>query len=334
MSKNTETPSEYSPEIAEQAAAVVFASGNKTVDGSLQKSTLGRTKAWAILIFIGCIWGITFSLAKIATEAGGHPLGINYWQSLIGAFFLIILGAITRQKYKLKRAHILFYLACGLLGTVIPGTLYYYAASRVSPGVLSITVATVPLMTFAAAAIFRIEKLQAVRILGIIMGIFSIILLVGPENSLPDPSMVPWVLLVLLSAVCYSAENLIIALRMPKEVNVLMVAGGMYITATLIMSPIVFATGTFVTLAWPWGSAEWAIMGLSFITVIAYSLFIYLIVHAGPVFASQTAYVVTFSGVFWGIIIFDEQHSGWIWASLVMMIIALVLVKPREEETI
>jgi len=59
-------------------------------------------------------------------------------------------------------------------------------------------------------------------------------------------------------------------------------------------------------------------------------LFIFLIVHAGPVFASQTAYVVTISGVFWGVVIFGEHHSAWIWASLVAMMMALTLVTPRK----
>ncbi len=110
------------------------------------------------------------------------------------------------------------------------------------------------------------------------------------------------------------------------------VASGMFVAAAVIMTPMVIATGTFVPLAWPWGPAEWAIVGMASIAVVAYSMFLYLIVHAGPVFASQTAYIVTFSGVFWGIAIFDEKHSAWIWASLVVMLAALALVTPRKTE--
>jgi drug/metabolite transporter (DMT)-like permease len=35
-------------------------------------------------------------------------------------------------------------------------------------------------------------------------------------------------------------------------------------------------------------------------------------------------------GVFWAIIIFDEQHSIWIWFSLAVMILALVFVTPKK----
>ena len=105
----------------------------------------------------------------------------------------------------------------------------------------------------------------------------------GPEESLPDPSVVPWVLAALVSAACYSAENLLIALRMPTDVSPFMVAAGMFIAAAVIASPAVILTGTFVSLAWPWGPVEWSIVAMASISVVAYSLFIYLVAHAGPV---------------------------------------------------
>ena len=321
----------YGPEVAEQAVSAAFLSPEEIVEPDLHKSALGRLKAWTLLLFVGLLWGATFSLAKIAADGGGHPLGINYWQSLIGAFFLIVLSLISRKKLPMKRDNILFYITCGLLGSVIPGVLFFYAASRVSPGVLSITVATVPLLTFAAATFIGLEKLKLGRVLGVMFGIISIVLLVGPEESLPDPSAVPWIFASLLAAVCYATENLVVATRVPSGIGAVTIASGLFIAASAIMTPLVIVSGAFVPLLWPLGAVEWAIIGMATISVTAYSLFIFLIVHGGPVFASQTAYVVTFSGVLWGVMIFDEQHSVWIWASLAIMMAALALVSPRKK---
>jgi len=313
----------------EEAVDTAFLSPEGIVEPAPHRVSLGRAWAWLILLGTGVVWGLTFSLAKIAADGGGHPLGINYWESLIGAVCLITLNLATGKKLPLGRASIRFYITCGLLGSVIPGVLYFYAASRVSPGVLSITVATVPLMTFAAAAGLGIEKFRAGRVLGVVFGAISIALLVGPEESLPDRSVVVWVFAALLASVCYSAENLVVALRMPSGVSAYTVVAGLFIAATAIMTPMVIWTGTFVPLVWPWGAPEWAIVAMALISVTAYSLFIFLIVRAGPVFASQAAYVVTFSGVFWGIVIFGERHSVWIWGSLAVMLMALALVTPR-----
>jgi drug/metabolite transporter (DMT)-like permease len=325
-----DTSRAYGPEVAEQAVSAAFLSPDDIIEPDLSKSTLGRVQAWTLLLVMGILWGSTFSLAKIAADGGGHPLGINFWNSFVGAVVLITVMLVTRRKLPMKRENIFFYMACGMLGSVIPGILFFYAASRVSPGILSITVATVPLLTFVAAAFFGIEKFQLGRVLGVILGGISIVLLVGPEESLPDRAAVPWVLAALAASFCYAGENMVVAMRMPGNVNATTITGGLFFAATTIMAVIVMATDTFVPLIWPWGPVEWAIVGMAVISVTAYSMFIFLITHAGPVFASQTAYVVTFSGVFWGILIFDEKHSLWIWVSLAIMLAALALIRPRK----
>jgi drug/metabolite transporter (DMT)-like permease len=52
--------------------------------------------------------------------------------------------------------------------------------------------------------------------------------------------------------------------------------------------------------------------------------------RAGPLFASQVGYVVTLAGVFWGMLLFGESHSAWVWVSLVTMLAGLALVTPRK----
>jgi drug/metabolite transporter (DMT)-like permease len=299
--------------------------------GEQQNSRLARGWPWLLLLILGVAWGGSFSLAKIAMEEGAHPLGVNYWQSLIGAAILIGYLVLTRQSLPMRRNYLSFYLICGFLGSVVPGLLYFYAIVHISPGVLAITIATVPIMTYIAAALMKVEGTSILRLLGVCCGVLSILLLIVPTESLPDRSAVVWVFAAIAAAACYTGENLIIAIRLPQGANAFVVLGGMLITATLIMTPFVLATDTFVPLSWPWDSSTWAIISLAILSVVCYGLFIMLIVRAGPVFASQTAYIVTLSGVFWGILIFGEKHSLWIWASLAVMLIALALVTPRKE---
>ena len=77
---------------------------------------------------------------------------------------------------------------------------------------------------------------------------------------------------------------------------------------------------------------ELSLIGLGVISLLAYTMFIYAISLFGPVFASQTGYIVTFTGVIWGVIIFGESHSLWVWGALLAMIIGLVLVKPNHDD--
>ena len=56
----------------------------------------------------------------------------------------------------------------------------------------------------------------------------------------------------------------------------------------------------------------------------------YVINTSGPIFGSQVSYLITLFGMGWGMILFDERHSGYVWGALVLTIIGLALVQPRK----
>jgi len=291
-----------------------------------------RSWAWIVLLFMGVAWGYSISLAKMAVAGGAHPFGVAMWTSLLGAGFLITDSAARRRSISVKPDVLLLYVACGLLGVAIPAILFYYAASRLPAGILSITVTVGPILTFLFAAMCGLERFASLRVLGVVFGALAVVLLVAPAASLPDPSAAPWVLLACGPGVCYALENMILTFRLPKGANPFMITCGSFLVSSAVMVSVVMATDSFVPLAWPWGTMEWAIVGIAAINAVVYGLFIYLIAYAGPVFSSQVAYLVTLFGVAWGMIIFDERHSVWVWLSLIIMLAGLTLVRPRKHE--
>jgi drug/metabolite transporter (DMT)-like permease len=301
---------------------------------SLATTTVNRLWAWTVLLIMGLAWGLSFSFGKIAATGGAHPLSISLWQCWTASVLLIGIACGQRRRVSLTAKLSGFYIVIALLGLVIPTALFYYAASRVSAGVLSISVAIVPILTFLGSAAYGLEKVAIGRMTGVALGLLAIVLLIAPTESLPDRSQLPWVLLALISAVCYATLNMVLTLKTPPGANRFMVTCGMFVAASLIMVPIVFLTGSFTPLNWPWGPVEWAMIGLGVISATAYTLYFHLIDRAGPVFTSQVANLVTLCGVLWGMIIFGEQHSAWIWLSLATMMVALAMVAPRAKGSI
>ncbi len=288
--------------------------------------------AWLILLVMGMAWGLSFSLARIAATGGAHPLGTTFWLGTLAAVLLIAIIAARRRGISMKPKLIRLYLITGLIGVVVPNVIFFYAASRVPAGVLSISLAIVPILTFMMSAVYGLEKFALSRVAGVILGTVAIVLLVGPSESLPDPAQLPWVFLAFAAAACYAVLNMVLVLMAPPGANSFMLTCGMFVAASLMMVPIILATDSFVAFGWPWRALEWSLFGLGAISAIAFSLYFYLIDHAGPVFSSLTANVVTLFGVIWGIIIFGEQNSIWIWLSLATMMAALALVTPRGKD--
>ncbi len=286
--------------------------------------------AWSVLVLIGMVWGLSFSLARLAATQGAHPLGIAAWESWIAGLLLLCLLVVRRISFPITKVFVRLHLVTSLVGMVIPGAAIFFAASHVPAGVLSITVGIVPILTFAAAIFFRIEKIAMRRIVGVIFGVLAVVLLVGPQGSLPDPAQVPWVLIGFLAAVCYAALNVVIVLMAPRGANSLMLTCGMFLMASILMAGIVYGTGTFVPFGWRWSNIEWSLVGLGVVNAVAYPLYFWLVEHAGPVFGSLAANMVTLFGVIWGILIFSEQNSIWVWLSFAALMVALLLVTPRK----
>ena len=280
-----------------------------------------------LIVVAGLLWGITFSFALIATADGTHPMVLTTWQVLLTAFLFIIICLVSKvPMFRFRNLQV--YVLIAILGIVAPDLLYYFAAPHLNAGILSITVSTVPLFTYAIMWAMRYEPIILKRALGIVLGMIAILLLVLPDQGLSSEDANYWTLLVVLCAVFYAIENVYIAEGISDDLDIRELLCGSNIVAVVFMIPATASLGYSVPLAWVLSSAGLAISAIAIFSTIAYIMFFYAIKTAGPVFASQCAYVVTISGVLWGIVIFAEVHSVWVWLSVAVMMAGLALVSP------
>lgn len=285
---------------------------------------------WAFLLFMGTAWGLSFSLGKIAVENGAKPFGVSQFQVMFAGIILLLVTVIRKKPLSVLKDKLGFVFTVAMLGAAIPGVLFYYAAPHVPAGVLSITVALIPLMTYGFSIPLKLERFSYIRFVGLVFGVLAICLIALPENSLPDPAALPWIFIACISAFCYAVENIILGFRSALTVGPIRLAMGMNMMAAITLLPITLLTDSFFIPSFPFQMVDYAVIGLGFITVVAYTMFVLSVALFGSVFSSQVGYIVTLTGVFWGMLIFEESPSLWIWLSLLAMIIGLALVTPRE----
>lgn len=292
-----------------------------------------RYLPWLCLGFMGMGWGLTFSLGKIAVESGIPPFGLTFYQASIAGLILLVVVLVRRRPILELKPHFGFICLIALLGAALPSSLFYFAAPHVQAGVLAITVALIPLLTYGFSLPLKIERFSKIRFLGLVFGVLAMLMIAVPENSLPSRAAVPWILLACLSSVSYAGENILLGFRSALAVGPVRMAMAMNLISAIALLPVAIATGSMYTPQFPPGGGDYALLGLSVITVVAYSMFVYTVGRFGAVFASQTGYTVTLCGVFWGMLIFGESHSLWVWLALLMMIIGLMLVLPKSAAT-
>ena len=163
-----------------------------------------------ILIILGLGWGLSFTLGKIAITAGGTPIGLTFWQSLFSGLILLAYVFFRHGKIIIPKTMFLPIIIITFLSVVIPNIIFYACVEHLDAGVLSISVSVIPLFTYLIALGLRMDKFKVRRVLGLITGFCALLILILPENSLPDKRDIPWVLIALNCALCYALENIYI----------------------------------------------------------------------------------------------------------------------------
>lgn len=294
------------------------------------------TQRWpyvALLVAMGVGWGVTQPLGKIAVSTGHQHFGLIFWQFVIGSG---LLGAITVARGRtlpVNRRTLGFAVVIALIGTIIPNSTFYISVGHLPAGIMSILISTVPLMAFPLALAIGTDRFSAARLAGLACGLLGVALIALPEASLPDRAMVAWLPVAIVGPLFYAIEGNYVArfgMAGMDAVQAMLLASSVGAVLTL---PLALGTGQFINPLGPWGRPEWALLGASIIHTLAYATYVWLAARAGAVFAAQTSYIVTGTGVMWAMVLLGERFSPWVWAALAVMLAGLALVQPRSRQT-
>jgi drug/metabolite transporter (DMT)-like permease len=289
----------------------------------------GRLLPTSLLVAYGVLGGGTFTVSKIAMQAGVTPVSYTLWQC-VGTFAVILAVSLVRGlAIPLSAGYLRFSLVCGTIGLILPCLAMFTAVTRLPAGVLAIIVATVALFTYAVAYGLRLERLVWSRAAGLLLGLAGALLILLPRASLPAPDLAPWVLLGFAAPLLYALASTYVDRRRPPECSGSALTVGMLGAAVVVLIPAALASGAVFVPRLPPGPAEWAIAGQIAISSIGYLLFFEIIRLAGAVFFSQVGYLVTISGVAWAALALGETYSGWVWLAAALILAGLVLVNHR-----
>ena len=284
----------------------------------------------AMLVGMGLGWGATQPLGKIAVSTGHKQYGLIFWQLVIGVVLLGTILILQRKRIPVTKATLGFALLITVIGTIIPNSTFYYSVVHLPSGIMSILISTVPLMAFPVALMLGMDQFSLGRMAGLACGLIGVALIALPSASLPDAAMAAYLPIAMIGPLFYAFEGNYVAKFGTAGMDAVQAMCLASIIGAMIMLPVAIASGQWIDPLLPWGRAEAALLAGSVVHNLCYCAYVWLAARAGAVFAAQTSYIVTGTGVIWAMLILGARFSPWVWAALCVMLLGLFLVQPRQ----
>ncbi|WP_426324657.1 DMT family transporter [Microbacterium sp. E-13] len=142
-------------------------------------------------VLAGIVWGASFLFMKVSLT-GISPAQVAWTRILLGALTLGALVLLRREHLSRSLRVWVHLTVLGLTFCVIPFLLFSWAQQHLSSGVASIFNATTPIMTAIMAwLVFRVERLKALQVIGIGVGILGVVVIIAPWQGIAfDGSLV------------------------------------------------------------------------------------------------------------------------------------------------
>lgn len=231
------------------------------------------------------VWGIPYLLIKVAVDEL-HPAVVVALRCALGSLLLLPV-ALARGGFEGLRGHWRWIALFALVEITAPFLLLSFAEIRLSSSLTGLLVAMVPLLAAVAARLVGLDRIDARRAVGLLVGLAGVALLVGVDVRGGDLLAV---LAVVGAAIGYSAGPIILATRL-REVPSLPLT-----TVALALAAVVVAPWAVVErpaeVAAIGGTAWLSVVALGVVcSAIALLVFFALIAEVGPARAAVITYL-------------------------------------------
>lgn len=251
---------------------------------------------------LGVIWGVPYLFIKIAVEQMS-PATMVFWRVFLAALVLLPVAAargMLRPLLPCWRWVLLF----AAVEITVPFAMLGYAEQRISSSLAGLLVAAVPIIGAILSRLLHLDdRLDAVRLVGLLVGVAGVAALVGLDTS----GDLVAVGAMGLTATGYAIGPIIVSARLAGLPGIGVTAVAMALNA-VAYAPFAWATRS----GRPIEASGWvavAVLGL-LCSAVAFMVFFPLVAEVGPARATVITYVNPAVAVSLGIAVRGEPVTA------------------------
>ncbi len=260
---------------------------------------------WLSVAALGLIWGATFMVVAIALEGYG-PLTVACARVTLGAVALLGLMRIMGRPLPDMTGRLAKYLIIiGLLNSAIPFALLSWGQQFVQSAFAGIAMAAVALFVLPLAHIFSDERLTLRNSMGVGLGFFGAVVLIGPGLLRLGTGMEPLGQLACLGAALSYAVASIMTRRCPT-VDPIVMATAVLVVGSVALIPAMLVFEGLPAMGEMRPTVAIILLGL-IPTALAAWLRISTIRSAGSVFMAPVGFQVPVWSMIFGAVVLNED---------------------------
>ena len=286
---------------------------------------------YALLTILALIWSSAFFNIKIATYSYG-PVTIAFLRTFFGAIPVVGICLVKKIKIEAFSKDWYWFAAIGMVNLVIPFFLIAYGVQRVQSNLAAILMASTPLSATVLAHLFtKNEKINLIKILGVLVG-FSGIVFLFSDNTLINENNFLSALIIFFASTFYVIGG-ILTLKVSNKKNE-NVTASILIWGTLFLIPIT----AFTEKPWNLNPSADSTIALVYLGVVAtglaWLLRFKILKNNGLVFQAQVAYLIPIFGIILGYIFLKELITPKVLVAVAAVIIGIYFVKKSNSKKI
>ena len=282
-------------------------------------------RSWAMVLFLGVVWGGSFLFIELALT-GITPYWLAASRILLAAVATTLVWHWRGYRFYItsRKAHPLVIITVSAFSTTVPFTLLAWGQQFTTAGFAGVSMAAVALLVLPLAHFFADEPMTLRKILGFLVGFLGVVILIGPEafRSSGLAGEPAGRLACLGAAVCYAVASILMR-RIPPADPVGLSAVTLWIGAVLATLAAISTEGLPQL---PAGKVIGVIVALGLVqTAFANLMRITVIRTAGPTFMSLVNYMVPVWAVILGVVFLGETVEPTLFASMVLILVGVAL---------
>jgi drug/metabolite transporter (DMT)-like permease len=279
-------------------------------------------------IALALIWSSSYLAIKIGVESIS-PLSLVTMRMIIGTSVMLCILRLWSLTLPREIRSWIILLVVGLTGNIIPFSLISYGEVHIDSGLAALLMGIAPVVTVLLAPMVHPDEILSPKIImGITLGFFGLIVLIGPEALQGFGDHVKGQLAVFGAALCYAFTTLFTR-KYANQPALVMATGSMLIGTIIIVcvTALLEPVGQ-ITLAMNRSLFAAIYLGL-FPTALATLIYFQLVPKLGAARMSQVNFVVPVAGTLLGVLFLREPLAPQTITALLLILSAVFLVTHR-----